>query len=155
MAGAVIQSTILPHFSIWGLRIELVLLLVVSWSMLQGPEAGILWAIVGGLGLDLFSAVPFGTMTTALALTSFVIGKVGIGLLRTNSLLPIAMAPVATALFNGTVALILEGFGWHLPWSELLTGVILPLALLDTVAMVPVFGLLYGLHSRTQPEINW
>lgn len=153
--GAIVQSTVLPFFSIWGLKVELVLLLVASWSMLRGLQEGVVWAIVGGIGLDLFSAAPFGTAVLALAVTSFVVSKIGKGLLRTNALLPIAAAPAATLMFNLVVAGLLEAFGWQVKWSQILSEVILPLCLLNSIAMAPIYGLLYGIHSRTQREINW
>lgn len=139
----------------WGLKIELVLLLVAAWSMLRGFEEGIVWAIVGGIGLDLFSAAPFGLMTLALAVTSYSLGQVGPILLRTNPLLPIATAPFATLLSNMVVAASLEGFGWQVTWGQLFTEVVLPLCLLNTIAMAPVYGLLYQAHARMQWEINW
>lgn len=123
--------------------------------MLRGFEEGIFWAIIGGIMLDLFSAAPFGTMTLALALLSYVLSQIGRDLLRTNPLLPIAVAPVATILFNVTVAVILEAFGWHMAWTQVFLDTILPLCVLNTMAMVPVYGLLYRAHSRMQWEIDW
>ncbi len=145
----------MPHFTVGGLKVELVLLLVTSWSMLRGFEESIVWAVIGGLGLDLFSAAPFGVMMLALAVTSFVLGQIGTSLLRTNPLLPIVAAPIATVVFNVMVAATLEGFGWQIRWTQVFTEIILPLGLLNTIAMVPVYGFLYGIHSRIQPEINW
>lgn len=131
------------------------LLIVAAWTMLQGFEESIVWAIAGGLWLDLLSAAPFGTMALALSVTAYCLGQIGTGLLRTNPLLPVAAAPVATVLFNAVVAIVLEGFGWQLNWTRLLPDVILPLCLLNTVVMIPIYGFLYGIHSRMVREINW
>lgn len=134
---------------------EVVLVMVTAWTMLQGFEGSLIWAIFGGLWLDLASAAPFGTMAMALALTAYLLGQIGTGLVRTNPLLPVMAAPVATVTFNGIVVLVLETFGWQLDWTQILTEVILPLCLLNTVVMIPIYGLLYGIHSRIAREINW
>lgn len=150
-----VQSTVAPHFAIYGLKVELVLLLVVAWSILRGPEEGIVWAILGGFLLDLFSAIPFGVSATAMAVTALLVSWVGPGLLRANSLLPLILVPVATAEFDAVSLMLLEALGWSVDWSFVLLRVILPLTILNSLAMVPVYRILYNVNSRLQPAINW
>ncbi|MCZ7670303.1 MAG: rod shape-determining protein MreD [Chloroflexi bacterium] len=45
--------------------VQLLLLVVVSWTLLHGLEEGLVWAFVAGLCIDLFSIGPTGA--TALA----------------------------------------------------------------------------------------
>ncbi|MBI4316901.1 MAG: rod shape-determining protein MreD [Chloroflexi bacterium] len=153
--GAIAQSTVLPYFAPLGLKAELVLLLVVSWSILRGTDEGVAWAITGGILLDLLSALPFGILTTALVVTSVSMSWLGGPLLRVNASLPLAMAPVATVVFDVLVMLLLETLGQRVDWPDLLVGVVLPLALLDTIIMVPIYAMLHGIHARLRPEIGW
>ncbi len=133
----------------------MVLLLVVSWSMLRGIEEGIVWAIVGGVGLDVFSAAPFGTMTIAMAATAYGVSQISRSLLRTNPLLPIAVTPFATVIFNFVMAALLEGFGWQINWPQTLTEVIGPLCIINSAVMVVVFAMLHGVNDRLEREISW
>lgn len=153
--GAVVQSAVAPHFAIHGLKAELVLALVVSWSILRGSEEGLVWAILGGLFLDLFSAAPFGASATAMALTALLVSWMGPSLSRANTLLPLALAPVATAVFNASSLTLLEAFGWNADWSFIALHVIAPLAALDFLLMVPAYLALSAVNRRLQPAINW
>ena len=44
--GAILQSTLLPHFAVLGVKVDLVLLLVAAWSIRRGVEAGLVWAMI-------------------------------------------------------------------------------------------------------------
>ncbi len=131
------------------------LLMVVSWSIIRGMQEGIVWAIVGGVWLDLLSALPFGTMATAMTVTCVLAGWLGGPLVQVNTLLPLTMAPVVTVIFNLTVVLLLEVLGVKQDWANLVTDIVVPLALLNSVAMVPLYGALYGISRRIQPDIRW
>lgn len=155
MIATVIQSTVLPHFQIWGVKAELVLALAAAWALLRGLEEGLQWAIIAGVAMDLFSAAPFGTMTVALTVTTYLVGQVGPTLLRANVFLPIAITPAATVTFNAVATAILEGFGWQVYWDRLFVETILPLVLLDTIIMIPIYLLLYQAHAQQQWEIDW
>ncbi len=150
-----VQSTVVPHFAIFGLKVELVLLLVVAWSILRGPEEGVVWAVIGGFLLDLFSAAPFGISATVMALTALLVSWVGPSLLRANSLLPLVLVPVATAIFNVLSLTLLEAFGWNANWPFVLSEVVLPLAVLNTFVAIPVYGLLFSVNSRLQPPLSF
>ena len=52
-AVAIAQSTVMPHLTIMGVKPDLMLLAVMSWSLLRGSEEGLVWAFIGGLALDL------------------------------------------------------------------------------------------------------
>ena len=56
--AAILQSTLLPHFAILGVKVNLVLLLVTSWSIRRGIESGLPWALIGGVAIDVLSAGP-------------------------------------------------------------------------------------------------
>ena len=60
VAAAVIHVTWLPRLPV---RPDLMLVLVVAWSLLRGVEEGLLWAFIGGVLLDLLSVGPFGGFT--------------------------------------------------------------------------------------------
>ena len=49
-----------------GVHFDLVLVAVICWTALRRFEDGLVWAVLGGLGLDLFSALPIGTSVAAL-----------------------------------------------------------------------------------------
>ncbi len=62
----ILQSAVLPRFSIMGVVPQLMFLAVVAWGLLHGLREGIFWAFVAGVFVDLFSATPIGTSALAM-----------------------------------------------------------------------------------------
>lgn len=145
---AVAQSTVLPHLPLWGVRPELVLMAVVSWSILSGAEEGMLWALIGGVLLDLFSAGPMGLHTLALLGIAFLSGLGQRALFRSDLLMPLLIIPLATLGYE----LILFGglylTGWHAPLGGYWNTVIVPVVGANTVLMLPVYLLARALYRR-------
>lgn len=55
-----LQMVIMPHFLFLPLKIDLILLLVLAYSLLQGSRKGIVFGLVAGLLCDVFGGSPFG-----------------------------------------------------------------------------------------------
>lgn len=70
---AMLQTAVLPLFPLFGLVPVWILLVVIIWSMLRGPQEGVVWGFFGGLMLDIFSAGPFGLNAMALTLVALLV----------------------------------------------------------------------------------
>jgi rod shape-determining protein MreD len=153
---ALVQSSVGPFLTISGVHPDLVLVAVVGWTLLRGPEQGVLWAIVGGLCLDLFSSGPFGVMTVALIVASS-LARLGYGrVFGGYAILPLVLTFPLSLAFYLTCTLLLNALGRSIAWLPALTGVILPASLLNIGAMLILFPPLRLLHRRTgRQEISW
>ncbi|MBN1640556.1 MAG: rod shape-determining protein MreD [Anaerolineae bacterium] len=151
-ALALLQSTVMPRIAILGVQPDLVLMAVTSWSILRGPEEGMLWALVGGVVMDLFSGAPFGVSTLALLAVSFVSGFGPRNVLRLDILLPIAIIPLATLLYQLITLGLLSMLGWQTSWAESLRHIVLPSLLVNSLGMPIVYLLVRRLHHRTARE---
>lgn len=153
IVSALLQSNVLSLFRLQGGQPDLVLLVVVAWSLLGRDAEGIAWAFAGGLLLDLFSGAPLGVSSVGLVLAAFVAG-LGTGKIGPDNIaLPPLMGIAGTLIFHVTTLLLLVAFGLQPPtWLDSLSYVTLPSGLLNLVLVLPVFrlmGLLYArLHSR-------
>ena len=67
----IVQTALVPYLSTWGVFVDLPLLVVVSWSLLQGRREGLAWGLVAGVGIDVLSGAPFGAATLSLALIAY------------------------------------------------------------------------------------
>jgi rod shape-determining protein MreD len=153
---ALLQSTLLPHLKIWGVQPDLVLLAVVAWSLLRGTEEGMLWALVGGLALDMLSSARLGVNTLPLLLIGFLAGLWQRGIVRMEIVVPFLAVPIATLVYQGTMVALLKLLGWPATWRAALTTSILPTTLVNTLLMPLVYVLMRWIHRRTQPEnIEW
>jgi rod shape-determining protein MreD len=152
----VIQSGLDPSLAIAGLHPDLVLVAVMSWTLLRGTEEGLLWAVIGGLILDLLSGGPFGASLIALVFTAL-LAMVGYGRVFGGYLvLPLALTFPLSLTYYLLYTLLLSLLNKPMAWLPALTYVILPASLFNVAAMFFLFPLLRLLHRRTgREEITW
>jgi rod shape-determining protein MreD len=149
---AIIQTTAMPHLTILGVKPDLMLLMVISWSLLRGSKEGMIWALLGGIGLDLLSGAPFGTSTVALVILSLVAGLGELSVFRTHIALPLIATLIATLAYDLFFLLLLYAQGCSIVWTDSLAKVMLPSTLLNVLLSPFVYKALYWLHRRTGPE---
>jgi rod shape-determining protein MreD len=134
-AAALLQAAVLPDLTLLQVRPNLVLVLVLLWTIARGTREGALWAFGAGLFLDLLTLAPLGLHALALLSVAGVAALCRTPRFRLGLLLPMAAALAATVLHDA-VLLVAQGgdLGRLLPSLlrlSLLTG------LLDLVA-VPI-----------------
>ena len=153
---ALIQSSIGPFLSVLGVHPDLVLVAVIGWTLLRGPGEGLVWAVVGGLALDLLSSGPFGAATLALIVASLLAG-LGYGrAFGPDLVIPLVATFPLSLVYYVTYALLLSVLNHPVAWLPTLADVILPASLLNIPAMLLVFPVLRLLHRRTgREEISW
>lgn len=146
----------MPHLTILGVKPDLVLLMVISWSLLRGAKEGVIWALVGGMGLDLVSGAPFGISTAALLTLSLLAGLGELGVFRTHIALPLIATLIATLAYDLFFLLLLQIRGCSIAWTESLVKVVLPSALFNVLLSPFVYKALYWLHRKTgREEMAW
>lgn len=156
LALALIQSSLGPFLTIADVHPDLVLVAVIGWTLLRGSKEGVLWAIIGGLCLDLLSSGPFGAITVSLVVTSLV-SRLGYGLVFGGYLIiPLTLTFPLSLAYYLTYTLLLNVLNKPLPWLPALSSVILPASVLNIAVMLLLFPLLSLLHRRTgREEISW
>lgn len=155
LLGVMLQGSVLAHLRFRGGQPDLVLLVVVAWSLLKRGAEGMVWAFTGGLLLDLFSGAPPGVSSVGLVMAAYVAGLGPGRVTRKNVLLPLVMAVVGTAIFHGVTLLLLVALDLQpATWREILSYVTLPSAALNLALALPVFQLVGLLHTRLYPRIR-
>jgi rod shape-determining protein MreD len=145
---ALLQATLLPPVPYVGIRPDVVLLLVLAWTMVRGTTEGAVGAFVGGLALDVFSPLPLGSHALMLLLTVVPVGWIGAPFYRGNLIFPIAGAFLATALYN-VLLLALGGLlGQSILWGSMLWRIVLPMALIEATLMPLVYWILDRVDQR-------
>ncbi len=153
---AAVQASLLPHLTIVGVRPDLMLLVIVSWSLLRGTGEGLLWGFVGGLCLDFLSGAPFGVSTLALLIVSFLTSLGEVRIYGTHVILPLSTIFLATIAYDFTFLLLLQMLGRPLPWVASAVSIVLPSTVLNTFLMLPVYWAMRWLHVKTGRErIEW
>lgn len=153
---ALVQTTIMPHLTVFGVFPDLPLLVVVSWSLLRGAKEGVIWAFMAGIAVDLFSGAPFGAATFSLIVVGLLSGLGEATVFRTHIALPLLTMFLATILYNLCFLLILQIMGSVVTWLESLLGIILPSAILNAVLTPVVLGSMRILDIRFgREEMEW
>jgi rod shape-determining protein MreD len=149
---AILQTSVLPSFALAGVMPELMLLVVVSISLLRGTRSGLLWALCGGLLLDLLSGGPFGTATISLALSSILVGAAQLNVLHDVLWLPWVASMLATAVYGLSYWVILQVTGRSMPWLSSLLQVIIPGMIVNALAIYPTYWVMRRVlgHGSTQ-----
>ncbi|MFN8497533.1 MAG: rod shape-determining protein MreD [Anaerolineae bacterium] len=144
---AIIHVTWLPRLPV---RPDLMLVLVVAWSLLRGIEEGLLWAFIGGVLLDLLSVGPFGGFTVGLLLAALIGGIVHRTVFTSGVFWPAVTMIATTLLFHPIYLAILNVAGFSAPWSAV-SGVIVPLLVWNVALLLLLLPPLSWLHRRTAP----
>ncbi len=156
LSVALIQSTVMPHLALWGVKPNLMLLVVVSWSLLRGTREGMIWGFIGGFCLDLFSGAPFGLSALALLIVSFFSGLGQATVFRTQVILPLVTVLGASLIYDFIFLLALSFLGYPVVWPDSLIRLVLPASLLNVLLTPLVYPTMRWLHRRTSlGEITW
>jgi rod shape-determining protein MreD len=152
---AVLQSTILSRILLLDGRPDLVLLAVVGWGLAGRSQESLVWAMVGGLFLDLLSGVPLGTTAIALVVVAYVVSFSEGRFWEAHFLMPLGVTLFASLFYHafGLGVMLLSGRA-----LDLLTvgaRVILPSTFLNLVLALPASQLAEGLReSLFPPEVS-
>ncbi len=149
LGSALLQTALAP--TLWRFKVDWVLLIVLSWTLLRGLLPGLRWALYGGLSLDLLGSLPLGSHLLALLLCVCVVALVSEPLDRNQPLLVLAVMLGGALLYRLTLTLVLQGVGQTIPWRHYPLVVIVPTAIIDTIVAIPVWGLIRRFEQRGQP----
>jgi rod shape-determining protein MreD len=105
LALALVQVTWAPRLSIAGAFPNLVLVAVVGITWMQGVRAGLVWACIGGVLLDLTASGPIGPHALALLTTAYATSLWARNLERPNALHAALTACMGTVAYSVTLVL--------------------------------------------------
>ncbi|HEV8307909.1 MAG TPA: rod shape-determining protein MreD [Methylomirabilota bacterium] len=145
--GTLVQSTVVPVFSVAGVVPDLPVILVVLLALRRGPEVGCVTGFALGLAQDAVAGGPLGLHALSKAIVGFVAGDLPRWCLVSNPLVPIMAAVFATVLDGGLRFAVLQLFHYPAAFTELFGRVILPQAAYNGL-LAAVVGVLPVLRPR-------
>jgi rod shape-determining protein MreD len=98
--ASLLQSTTTNRIQVRGVKPDLVLLLVLVGTLIYGSRSGLLWAFIGGIGLDLFSGGPLGSSSLALIAATLIVGSGHRTLSRYHLLVPLGAVIAGTLVYG-------------------------------------------------------
>jgi rod shape-determining protein MreD len=154
---ATLQASLVGHLAVRGIIPGLVLIAVVDWGILRGMDDAMLWGLLGGLCLDVFSGWPFGTSACALVIVASLVSLGEGTFIRTHALLPLLTIFAATILYYLVALFILTSTHHPVNWIAALRAFVLPAAIYNAILNIPAFWLAQRLEDRIypMPRANW
>jgi rod shape-determining protein MreD len=153
---AVLQATVLPHLTVWGVFPDLPLLVVTSWSLLRGVREGVVWGFIAGVAVDLLSGAPFGAATLPLIAVAFLAGLGQTTVFGAHFLLPMLAMFIGTIVYDLLFLLIVQISGQDVAWLDAFFRIILLSALLNAVLMPLIFWGTRRLNTWfSREEMEW
>jgi rod shape-determining protein MreD len=150
------QATLVTRLRFFGASPNLVLIGLLSWSLLQGPQSAVLWAFIGGLVFDLIAGLPLGTSSLALMLVC-ALAVLGEGsFFQGHVFLPMIAVAVATPMYAWLILLTEQLRNVPVDWAGATLRVVIPELLLNVALISMVYPAMRWLIQRTGGDrLEW
>lgn len=135
---ALVQTSALPLFSLFGGRPDLLLTLLVAWMLARGLDDALPMVTLSGMALGLLSGGPAGVPLIALALVSMLAFSREAHVLQPD-VLAVILAFVGTVAYQIVFLIAAVLGGRTVGWGDAFVGVILPGAIINAMLIVPAY----------------
>lgn len=147
---AVLQTAVLPKFTILGASPQLPFLVALTWGLLHTHEEGMIWAFIAGVWTDVFSISPMGVTALVYVVAVTAVLIINNAFPTSRLLMPVLMAGLATIIAYLLNLLILRMLGLI---SNFHAVNFLPtLVLLNSITILPIYWLNYALERKFRPK---
>lgn len=149
--AVILQSAIISRISLLSGYADIVLIIVIAWTLQEGITTAWHWAIIAGLFTSILTGIFWG-----IPFSGYIIAVLIAKSLQ-KRLWQAPMISIFTATFIASIIYYLVSFiylnlvGGNLPFSETFSLVILPSTLLNLLFAVPVYWFLRDLARWSNP----
>jgi rod shape-determining protein MreD len=149
---AALQASLVNHLQLLDGRPDLVLLGITSWALTGHGRQAMLLGFVGGLALDLFSAVPMGVSSAALVVVAWLVSYSEGRFWGVHPLMQLAAVLTASAVFYATQLASLWVAGHPIDLPTAVNRAILPGVFLNLILALPSTQLAEALDRFFAPR---
>ena len=149
---ALLELTVGPYLRVGTAEPHLVLVLGIVVTVAIGLEAGLVWAFVGGLALDVITQRPLGSTSFALLLCVAATSVLAGAFIRIRPVVPIIATLVLSVLYSMIHFIALNALVAPIPVPDPVS-LVLPSAIYDTVLAALIGPLVISIHDR-RPDVE-
>jgi rod shape-determining protein MreD len=142
------QVTVLNFIEIFGVRPNLVIILIVSISLLEGRNQGAVVGFFAGLCLDAVIGVALGYHALIGMLLGILLGNINKRFFKENLFVMLICTFISTVLFESTVILISYALGLRMNYIESLKDIIFPEAAINSIIGMVIFFLIVRINRK-------
>lgn len=151
LVAALLQVGLAPYIAIGGVVPNILLVVVVTLALVEGPTAGTLAGFAAGLVFDLLGAGPVGPMVLVLTVTGYMSGLIHENMFAEGWLLPLTVVAVASLASALAYGLVLDVLGAGGPFVVVFFTKMLPEALFETALALLVYPWLARFLRQDRP----
>lgn len=148
---AILQSAVATQLRLADGQADLVLVAIVAWALTGRSQEAMVLGLVGGLFLDLLSALPLGSTALALVLVAYAVSLTEGRLWGAHLLTPLGVVFAASLFFSAYTLLASVLVGARVDLTGLASRVVLPGLFLNMLMAVPAAQLASGLRRVLFP----
>ena len=156
VVAALAEFTVVPYLMIGQAVPHPVLVFGVIWTVTDGLEAGLTWAFVGGLALDILGQRPLGSSAFSLLVAIGIASLVGGLLGRIRIAAPVIATAIASVVYSMLLLLSTTALTTA-PITDAALSAVIPSAVYDTI-LAAVFGPLaiaVVARRREADRVDW
>ena len=150
-AASLLQIALAPYIAIGGVVPNVLLLVVVTLALVEGPAAGAAAGFGAGLIFELLGSGPIGPMVLVLTVTGYMAGLLHENMFAEGWLLPLTVMAVASLASTLAYGLMLDFLGAGGPFLLTFFTKILPEAIYDTALALLVYPWLARFLRQDRP----
>ena len=153
---ALLELTVGPYLRIGAAQPHLVLVFGIVVTVAMGLEAGLVWAFVGGLVLDVLADRPLGSTSFALLLCVGATAVLSQFLVRVRPIVPILATLLLSLLYSMILYLAFNALRTPIPVADPIS-ILLPGVVYDTLLAALVGPLVISIHDRRSEteRVDW
>lgn len=143
--GLILQVTLFSLYTPWGIEPDLILVLIVTLSILDGPKTGLLLGIIGGMLQDIFLGDFISINTIIKAPLGFLSGFMEGQFFKGNYLLAPAITFLASIVYYFMTIVLSEELMFRVNYWLTFKEIILPSAVYNAVLALIFYFIFYRL----------
>ena len=150
--ATILQSAVFSRITLLHGTADIVLLIVVAWTLQKNVKTGWQWSLIGGILIDFTSGLPFGVYTASYLLVTGLTLALRARIWRFEILVQLFATFVGTILIHAFSILVIVIQGTSLPIQSVLQTIVLPSLILNLVLTIPVYSLIQELAWQVYPK---
>jgi len=153
---ALVELTVGPYLRFGTAQPHLVLVLGIVVTVAIGLEAGLVWAFVGGLVLDVLAQRPLGSTAFALLLCMGVTAVLAQLLVRVRPVVPVLATLLLSLFYSMTLYVAFNALRTPIPVADPIA-ILLPGVVYDTILAALIGPLAIAIHDRRNEteRLDW
>lgn len=149
---AILQSSVISRFTLLHGTADLVMLTIIAWALQKRVQTAWQWSIIGGLAMNITSAVPLGVPVISYAVTTGMALVLRRRVWQVPILAMFVVTFIGTLITQGITLFVLRLTGSNIDIIQALNIVTLPSILLNLLFAIPIYALVSELANWLYPE---